>query len=227
LRLIASTALLAVALSAVPVHAYGRPIPWAEVTGRFGTYAMDDVNREIRSIDAAIYARFDEITSGYGLGAAVGVLANPATSLAVRYERLFAKSEASDYSGSITYDLGGNAFYATAEYRTPSSGKAVFGSGVGAGIVSLAGEASISLSGVGAVTGDLGGSGPLFQGYLFAEIPIGPRVTMVPLAGYRYAKVASVEIEGQPLYNPDGSDYSADYSGIVVAVGFRFYSRAH
>jgi hypothetical protein len=220
--------LLALVSASALVSPAAGATPWFSASGRFGTYAMEDVNREIRMIDALTYSRFDEISSGFGLGLGVGWIPSSGRSaFGIHYERLFAKSEITDYSGSLSYDFAANAYYGTLEYRPPSTGKALFGAGMGAGAVSSAGEISLAVTGVGAASGNVEGTGPLFQGYVFAELPIGTRAFLVPLAGYRYAKISSVELDGAPIQNPDGSDYSVDYSGFVAELGLRLMGGAH
>lgn len=203
--------------------ASGGAVPWVEVGGRYGTYAMDDVNDDIAAIDALVWPlSFDEISGGIGFGAGAGLRVAPNVDLGVRFERLLAKSEVSDYSGSITYDFGANALYGFVEFRQTSSSKIRGGIGAGGGLVASSGEVELSVTGAGSIRRDTEGSGPFLQGYGFVEIPAGPRASIVPSAGYRYAKVSALEIDGTSIYNADGSDYSVDYSGFFASLAVRF-----
>ncbi|MFH1278547.1 MAG: hypothetical protein ABIK65_09230 [Candidatus Eisenbacteria bacterium] len=216
------TALTLTVLAIVPPAA-GGVTPWLEIGGRYGTYAMDDVNDDIAAIDALIWpTRFDEISGGLGFGTGAGLRVSPNLDIGIRYERFMAKSEASDFSGSITYDFGANGLFGFMEYRFPSSSKISGGIGAGGGLVVSSGEVGLTVTGVGSVSGDTEGSGPLLQGYGFIDLPLSPRVSIIPSAGYRYAKVSSLEIDGLPVYNADGSDYSVDYSGVFLSASIRF-----
>jgi len=168
MRTILFAAVAASLVSAAPAQAAGFR-PWIGVTGSWGTYVMSDVNTIIRDINTTILAgsglHMDEITDGFGLGAALaGDFAGGAT-IGIAYDRLFASSQVGDASGTLTYGLGANALRAFGEYRFPSSTPFSPRIGAGGGLVSAAGALELSVTGGGGSSSDVTGTGPLFEAY--------------------------------------------------------------
>jgi hypothetical protein len=194
-------------------------VPWVGGTARFGTYAMDVVNEDIRALDALIEPEFDEIENGFGFGADLGVTLSSSVDLALHYERLLASSDVSDSSGSLELDYAANAFYLGLEWKQLTSAGPAFGLGGGAGIVSTAGELNLTITGLGSASGEIEGSGPLFQAYALVDFTPRSRVSALALAGYRHARASSVKLDDEPLFGE--SDYDVDYSGLIVSASFR------
>ena len=219
-----TTVSLAAALSLLGVPASKAETtvaPWIAGSARFGTYSMEDVNEDIRNFDALVSASFDEINNGFGFGGAAGLSLGSGVDIAARYERMLASSDVSDQTGSLEYDFAANAFYGTLEYRSLSASGPSFGIGAGAGIVSSAGDVEVSLTGLGAASGDVEGSGPLLQVFGLVDFAPRSRASVVVLGGYRYAKASSVKLDGVPIENQDGSDFDVDYSGLIVGAELR------
>ena len=102
----------------------------------------------------------------------------------------------------------------------PPSGPS-FGVGAGAGVVSCAGSLQVSVEGVGAASGEVEGSGPVFQAHGLVDLAPHSRASVVILAGYRSARASSVEVDGVSIQNAQGDDYNVDYSGLIVAAHLR------
>ena len=198
-------------------------VPFLEAGGRFGTLEMGEVNDLLRAIDDGIEPDFDEIKRGAGLVAGIGLATGPSTALVFRWERIFDRTEASDPTGSIAYDLGAHAFTVSAELRSSLEGRITAGIGIGGGALLSAGEADLRDFGAVGVSGDTEGTGLIVHGYLFAEFPLGERLFLVPSAGYRLARVNGLEAGGRKIFAPSGEELTADYGGYSIAASLRYY----
>jgi len=198
-------------------------VPFLEAGGRFGTLEMGEVNDLLRAIDDGIEPDFDEIKRGAGLVAGIGLATGPSTALVFRWERIFARTEASDPTGSIAYDLGAHAFTATAELRRAFGDRVSLGVGIGGGALLAAGEADLRDFGAVGVSGDTEGAGGIVHGYLFAELPLSGNLFLVPSAGYRSARVNGLEAGGKKVFTPEGAELAVDYGGYSLAFSLRYY----
>lgn len=196
---------------------------WIEPLGGVSTYAMTDVNDEIADLSALTGLHMDEISSGYAYGIRAGTNVSPRIALSASYERLSGSSEIGDYSGSIEYNLPANVFYGACEYSFPSLSAFHMALAGGLGLVSAAGEINLSVTGEGAASGKVTGTGALFEGLLVAHYTILPNVTINPSVGYRFAKVGETKVEDEIVYNADGSKYTLDYGGLVFRIGLRVF----
>jgi len=195
--------------------------PWIGATAGFGTYAMGDVNEDIRNVDALIFAKFDEINSGFAFGADAGFDVNQQWRIGVHYSRLLAGSDVGDASGTLDYNLPANAVYGSVDFLPPMASLVKVGLGVSGGVVLAAGTVDLSVAGVGTVSGELSGSGPYFDAHVSLDLPLGTLVALTPVIGYRYANVTEVELDDQPVYTDSGEKYDVDYSGFLLRVGLR------
>jgi hypothetical protein len=197
--------------------------PWFAVGGGFDTHSMSDVNADIDNLNAAIFPlRMDNVTSGFAFGAALGVDITSQVSLSAHYDRLLASTDVGDATGSIKYDFPANVFGARVQYLRPYGGRSSFGIGGGLGLVSAAGKVSLIVSGVGSVTGDVSGNGPVAEGFFCGDLRASDGFAIAPLLGYRYAKISETKVRGQIIYNADGSKYALDYSGLLARVMLKF-----
>ena len=89
---------------------------------------------------------------------------------------------------------------------------------MGGGLISSSGELILTLTGVGSESGDFEGSAPAFFGIGFVDIVLNRVLVLTPFAGYRYAKIKDVTINGIPIYAFDGSPYEVDYSGLAAGL---------
>ena len=216
-------AVVLVALSPVTALA-GNARPWLGVAGGFHTFRMGDVNSEIDQINGAIAPlHMDGISSGFGLGAAIGVDLNPEATLEVAYERLLASSKVGDATGSLDYKLPANEFTFRATFRQATEASFAVGFGAAAGLVSSAGEVILLVSGAGSASGHISGSGPALEGFVSGDWRVAPRFVVTPHLGFRYAKISETKVEGQVIYNPNGSKYSLDYSGLTTGVALKLF----
>jgi len=197
--------------------------PWLGVSGGFNTYSMGDVNDEIDAINAEISPLvMDNIKDGLGVGVQVGIDPSPSYGFAIGYQRFFASSSVGDDSGTLKYSLPANAFLGTARYLFPSERPFKLGVAGSVGVVISDGEVSLEVPGEPSVTGDISGSGPLIDGSLVGEWwNDTERFGLSVSGGYRYAKVGKTKVNDQTILNEDGSNYSLDYSGLVLQASLR------
>lgn len=199
--------------------------PWLIATGSWGTYSMSDVNAEVRAINAGLAGSglaMDEISNGFGFGVQAGLEIAGRVSVGFGYERLTAATEVGDASGSLRYKLPANARRSSLEYRFPTERAFAASLGLGVGQVKEAGSIELAVAGVDTVTSELDGSGPLLEAIVKGECWAEARkVALVVSAGYRYAKVRELKVDGVILVNADGTKYTVDYSGMVVRLGFK------
>ena len=107
---------------------------WLAASAGFNTYAMDEVNDGIASLNAIIApASMDELDSGVGLGFAAG-LDFPTFTTSLGYDHLLATSEVSLSGGGFEYDLAADIFLGRIAYRMPVAETIHFAFGIGAGI---------------------------------------------------------------------------------------------
>jgi hypothetical protein len=202
----------------------GNARPWLAVAGGFHTFRMGDVNSDIEQVNTAISPlHMDDVNSGFGFGAAVGADLNPEATLEVGYERLQGSSKVGDATGSLEYSLPANEFTFRATFRQATEARFALGFGAAAGLVTSAGEVILSATGAGSVSAHLSGSGPALEAFVSGDWRVSPRFAVTPHLGFRYAKISETKAEGQVLYNPDGSKYSLDYSGLTTGVELKLF----
>lgn len=214
--------LLTAPLATSPSSAAVRP--WFAGSLGGSTYSMSDVNDDVSTINASLAAdgiplRMDEVSNGLNIGLAFGLELTPRFAIGLGYDRLNAGSDVGDWSGSIEYDLPANFVRAFGRYSFESAGKAkgfVEGS---LGRIMSAGSVNVSVTGYGSENADLEGGSLGLEGAGGVALWATPQFAVTGMAGYRMAKVGTVEVDGQQVYNTDGSDYSIDYSGLFVRVG--------
>lgn len=199
--------------------------PWFGVDGSWSTYSMSDVNLDIQNVNAAIAGSgltMEEIHDGFGIGLAGGFELPNRAALGVGYDRLFARSDVGDPTGSIEYDFPANTFRVLGEYAFPSTSSFSPRIGLAAGLVSASGTVRVSVTGSGSVSGDVTGTGPLFEAWVGGDWSTAGPFSIVMSVGYRNAEIGEVKVRDSVIYNADGSKYTLDYSGIRARFGLRF-----
>jgi len=195
-------------------------VPWLGAGAGYGTYTLEDVNTEIRDWDDQISENFAEIKHGAAIAAEGGIDINQQVRLGLHYQRLLASSEVSDFTGSLKYQFHANLIFGSVSYLMVTRSGLRPGLGVSGGLVSADGTLEISLVGLGAGTGSVTGNGYYAGAHISVDFPIGQTGAIIPQLSYRYAQIPEVEIQGQTIFNPDGS---LDYSGLVLTVSLRFF----
>jgi len=208
---------------ALPSFAHAEQgVRWVAGSIGFHTYAMGDVNDDIDGINSLIAPlNMEQIKSGIGLGGAVGVT-YPKFTVGLSYERLKGSSNVSDVSGHIEYRVPANLFLAEGAYRFPTSGSIGLGVGAGIGLVSTSAEFDFTVPAITDQTLKLEGKSPAFDVFVAGTADVAKHVAVVPMIGYRYAKVGEVKSDGIVLTNSDGSKYAIDYSGLMTKLMVRF-----
>jgi len=193
--------------------------PWIGMDGTWGNCTMTDMNREIGRLNAEFGGtalRLWEIKSGPSVGLSAGLDLGRGFSLGIGYDRLFSASGAEDPLHYLRFRFPANAVKAIAEYAFPTKGNLGARLGVAGGKVMENGAIVFPLEE--AVTG----TGPLFETWLGVDWLAQPRCALSLQVGYRSARIAKVKIGGVRAVNPDGSDFTLDYSGMMARLGFRF-----
>ena len=193
--------------------------PWVAATGCWGMYAMDDVNKDIRALNAEIAysgVSMGEISNGFGIGAEFGLDVNPQFTVGLGFERLSASTSVGDASVTIDYKLPAITFRGFGEYRLPMEGPMKVRFGIAGGLVSTSGSAEIVAPGFGTYSTDVSGSGPLFEAYGTGEWFASPQFALLGTLGYRYANVS--ETKWGTLNN---ANYAVDYSGMMLRLGVK------
>ncbi len=200
--------------------------PWLAGYGSWGTYAMGDVNDAIGNINAELAGTglsMDKVQNGFGFGLEAG-LDLQGFALGVGYERLTASTDVGNAEATIEFKLPANAFYGLAEYKLPTPGPVGARLGLGAGIVSLAGEEKLSVTGLGSASTDITGTGPMFKVYGNVEVKAAPRLSVLGSLGYRYAKVSKGDVKvdlDRSILAAYGPGFAVDHSGVFLRAGVK------
>ena len=215
MRKIAIVCLLALA---VPASAMALPLkPWVGVSGGINTYEMGDVNSQIGDINLST---LDEIGNGFAFGVHAGMAISPLITVGAGYEFLTAGSSTSALANEYDFNLPAHTFRGGLELRAPTPGPLKLGVGAAVGRVSAAGDVLQLVAGLPSV-GQVSGSGPMFEGYAVADLWFTPIMALSPSIGYRRAKISEIQYDGTTVTNPDGSDYSLDYSGYFMRLSLK------
>lgn len=221
------TALLAVLAFSLPPSVHAATRPWIDAGGSWCAFEMKDVNSDIENLNVTVLSpsglTMEHIKSGFAFDASLGMDIPPKLSITLGYSRFFASSEVGDPTGSLKYDLPANAFRATAQYAFRGTDASGFFAGAGAGLVSSAGSITVSATGAGSISSEIKGSGPLFEGFLGWNGVLSPIFGVTASAGYRYARIPEIKMNGQTVYLTDGQKESVDYSGIYFRAALRLY----
>lgn len=211
-------------LLTIPTLSRGATGPW--ISGNFGGsfYAMKDVNDDISNINALLAGSglsMEEITKGPSLGLAIGIDLLNGFGLGIGYDRLPASSDVSDASGSIEYNMPANLVRAFGRYSFSNTGRTRGFVEASVGRITTVGDVSLSVSGSGSDSRDLEGSGLAIEGCLGGEHWATPQFALTGSAGFRRAKSSNVTVGNTPVYSASGDDYTVDYSGLFVRLGFK------
>jgi hypothetical protein len=223
-------AILTLAGMLVPLaaHALDERV-WLLLNGGGGTYVMSDLNAEIDAVNAA-YAgtgwSFARVTGGHSIGGAMGFETGGHWNFGVGFDRLDATTRASDASGALEYRLGANAWRLFGEYSLRPIGSSTFLVGGAVGIIQENGKLIESLSGFAPAEYKIGGSDPSYEGYVGGNWWITEQVSVTATAGYRYARVKEVNIEGFPLLMSNGEVMSLDFSGPSARLGIKLAAKS-
>jgi hypothetical protein len=192
----------------------------------YNSYAMDDVNDFIQNdLNAGLAGTgisMDEITSGLGFGEGVRVRPSDKLLIALDYERLAASSEISLFGSDLEMNTPADVISGTLFYYFPSTSRARFGVGIGAGYYNSGGAVEADSAGVG-IEIDVEGSGIGFHGLAALDYGISSVVHVEGTAGYRLAESDEVEVGGVTQFNSDGEEATLNWSGFMSRVGLTFY----
>jgi hypothetical protein len=175
---------------------------------------MEDINAELDELRDQFPEGLSPVSYGFAIGADAGLDFNALWRLAVHYRRLFAGSSATRQYQQTTflveYDLPANVLYLSLDVALSP----VLRVGVSGGAISVAGTYTYYNNlFLGTYTEDIRGTGPYLEGYFSLDLPLGRRLVLVPLMGYRRASVTVSETEW--------SERNVDYSGAMLAICLR------
>jgi len=201
------------------------------VFGGYNSYAMDDVNDAIDDLNAdpdvtAAGISVDKISSGIGVGGGIQVWAGGDFLLSAEYERLMASTkDEGDVGGtpvSVELKVPANAFVLTGAYMFPATSKARFGSGAGLGYYSTSGTQEFSAPPL-TFSEEATGSGMGYHILGVMDYEASKSVHLGIRVGYRIAETSDLEdSDGDKSLNLDGSEATADWSGVMSRVGLTF-----
>lgn len=194
--------------------------PWLGVNGSWGTYSMSDVNDMAGDFNAGLredYHKMAEIHDGFGIGVTTGLDLTRRLSAGLSFDQLSATTDVGYPANPLVFKFTANAFRVFGDYALSRRGRLGMHIGLGAGLVSEFGL----LVGGGAPTSDLTGKGPLGDLAVGADWWATPEFAVTGSAGYRYAKVGEVKVDGRTFRNFDNSKIAADYSGVLVRLGVK------
>lgn len=214
---------LAALLLATPAFASAGVRPWISVAIGGSTYAMDDVNDEVAAINAALAGSglsMEKVSSGFNFGLALGLDVGSGFAVGIGYDQLMASTDVGDFSGSLEYDLPANQIRGFGRYTFQSAGKAGGFLEASVGHVKSAGSITVAATGYGSQSADIDGSGTSFEGAAGVSLWAAPQFAFTGMAGYRHAELGDVTVEGMPVVDATGGDYTIDYSGLFARVGF-------
>jgi hypothetical protein len=196
--------------------------------GGYNTYGMTDVNDAVDEVNAdpditAAGISLSQISGGFGVGGGIEVRPTEAVVLSVDYERLIAstKDEGSVLGTPVSVELQvpANAFVLTGAYLFPSASKSRFGLGGGVGYYKTSGTLEVS-GGGGSVSDEVNGSGVGVHFLGVMDYAASGQIHLHLRAGYRMAKTSDLEDSaGNKLYNTDGSESQAEWSGLMTRAG--------
>jgi hypothetical protein len=204
--------------------------PWIGLNGSWGSYGIADADFLIERTDDGFgvvrkthHLGPKKISSGSGFGGSVGLDFPGHVTLGAGYDRLAASSIASNANGSNEYRLPANALRVFVEYRLPARGHFGTRLGLAGGTVMEARSAARDSSSSDGMNRSfpIKGSGALLEVYGSGEWQPTSRVAATASLGYRYAKVYEVQVDRVVYFNPSGTPYTADYSGLIARIGLK------
>jgi hypothetical protein len=213
--------LLTVAGMMVPLaaHALNEQV-WLLVNGGAGTYDMSEMNAEITAFNTANPGfTFPLVENGTSWGLAVGVDMQGHLSYGLGIDRLHAVTKASDASGSLEYQLTANAWHLFGEYGFGE--RRLFNVGAAVGLIAENGNLIDSQPGLAPEKYKMTGSSPMYDAHAGASWWVTKRVGVVGTAGYRYARIKALKMEGLAMIDSNGEALAADYSGPYLRMGFK------
>lgn len=202
---------------------------WLMLNRGGGTYVMSDLNAEIDAVNAA-YAgtgwSFAQVNGGRSMGGAMGFETAGQWNFGLGFDRLGATTKASDASGGLEYRLGANAWRLFAEYSLQPIGNSTFFLGGALGIIQESGKLIETAPGYEPVEYKIGGSDPSYEGYVGGNWWVTERFAVTATAGYRFALVKEVNIEGFPLLMSNGEPMTLDFSGPSARLGIKLAAKS-
>jgi hypothetical protein len=210
-------------LAPLVAHAFNEHV-WLMINGGHGTYDMSDLNQEITAINEANSGSgfiYPLVKNGNSFGLAAGFDASHGWTYGFGMDRLHAVTKAGDANGSLEYQFNANAWHAFAERPVLAGARASFMLGAGIGIIAESGKVIESQPNVAPLNYKLSGSSPMYEAHAGANWWATSQFALVATAGYRYAKIKTVKLEGDPFIKSNGEALPVDYSGPYARVGFK------
>ena len=194
---------------------HGATDTWLYVFGGYSRYMMEDVVDLIDTMPIGI----DPIESGSTYGASLGVDVSEKVSLGLGYEHLDAESKGQESVYSVVVDVPADIVSIFANYWLESSDRLRAGLGGAIGRISTNGEIVLTEEGDGTNQVRARGASLSVEVNVCAQFWVVNWLGISAAGGYRYAKIGEIESNGERLFNPDGSEFTVDYSGILFRAG--------
>ena len=209
-------------------HALNEQV-WLMLAGGGGTYVMSDLNTEIDAVNAS-YAgtgwSFPRVENGRSFSLAMGFETAGQWNFGVGVDRLGASTRASDASGALEYRFSANHWRLFGEYAFAPVGNSTFFVGAGVGVIQENGKLIESTPGSAPLQFKIGGNDPAYEGYIGGNVWFTPQFGLTATAGYRYARVKQVNVEGMPFIMSNGEVMSLDFSGPSARLGIKLAAKS-
>jgi hypothetical protein len=209
-------------------HALNEKV-WMTLNGGGGKYDMSELNAEIAAFNAANAGSglaFPLIEDGVSWGGAVGYETPGHWNFGLGLDRLHAATKAGDASGSLDYQFTANAWHAFGDYALQPMGHSSLFVGAAVGILAESGKLIEAIPGQGPLEYKLHGASPLYEAHGGGSWWATPRFALVATAGYRYAKLKSLKVEGGAFITANGEALAVDYTGPYFRLGFKLAGNA-
>ena len=202
-------------------HALNEPV-WLAIHGGGGTYVMSDLNTEIDAYNASGTGwTFPHVEKGRQMGLMAGFETKGHWNIGLGWDRLDAGTKASDASGALEYKFSANNWRLFGEYSLRPVGRSTVFLGAAIGFMQENGKVIESSPTSGPIEYKLSGTDPSYEAYAGGNLWFSPRFGLTANAGYRYARVKEVQIDGYPFIMSNGEAMSLDFSGPTARVGIK------
>ena len=190
----------------------------------YAAYNMDDLNDEIEAMNnSAPGENIENINGGMEFGFFAGLALRPCLNVGLGYSRLLGSTRFSNPAGTLEYEVPAHVLALHAVYLPGKNRTTRLGAGLDLGLVQVDGSLTLERSGYGTEGGDAEGRDLLVAGYGVLDRRLGSTTSLFCQAGYRYAEIKKLDIDGRKAYTSRGDRYHLDYNGLFARVGLRLH----
>jgi len=192
----------------------------------FNAFTMEDENQSLEDFNRVFGTRIDTIHNGLGLDFGFQYGASDFFLVGAEYGVLYAHSK-SDLGFGATYEINlpVQEWGGFVKFALPVEDAVLLTLGVGLYSLWIShGRETLSEENFESVTSEFRGTALACKLFGGAEVFLGPHFALGADLGYRIAKIREVEDEtGIRWINPDGTNFTLDYSGFFARGGLKYY----